>query len=315
MGQQVNGKSNSLDEAFRAHERYLWAICYRMTGTANDAEDLVQDTFARAIERPPARTDLDWRPWLVRVAMNLSRDLLRKRKVRGYTGPWLPSPVELSANDASPLGIESPSPDARYDLLESVSFAFLLALEELTAKQRAVLVLRDAFDYSVKETAAALDMTEANVKTTLHRARKAMERYDDARRAPAPDERERLMAVMQKFVAALTAQDVDAVEALLREDARILADGGGVYNAARKPIAGRARVAKAYLALARKFGAPVSLRVADINGAPAMIMRYQTRKDRDPPAGVVRIDLDDVGQIAAIHSVLAPDKLTAISFD
>jgi RNA polymerase sigma-70 factor (ECF subfamily) len=315
MGQQVKSKSNSLDEAFRANERYLWGICYRMTGTANDAEDLVQETFTRAIERPPERTDLDWRPWLVRVAMNLSRDLLRKRKVRGYTGPWLPSPVELSANDATPPGMEQPSPDTRYDLLESVSFAFLLALEALNAKQRAVLVLRDVFDYSVKEAAKALDMSEANIKTTLHRARKAMGSYDEARRAPVADERERLMDVMQKFVMALTAQDVEAVEALLREDALILADGGGVYNAALKPIRGRRKAAHAYLSLARKFGAPVSLRVADVNGMPAMIMQYQTRKERDPPAGVIRVDLDDAGKIAAIHSVLAPDKLTAISFD
>jgi len=76
--------------AFREHERFLWALCYRMTGSAADADDLVQETFVRALERPPPRTDLPWRPWLTRVAMNLARDALRRRRRRGYVGPWLP---------------------------------------------------------------------------------------------------------------------------------------------------------------------------------------------------------------------------------
>ncbi len=69
-------------------------LCYRMTGDAADAEDLVQETFARAVTSPPARTDEPWRPWLVRVAVNLARDRLRRRRRKGYTGPWLPSPIE-----------------------------------------------------------------------------------------------------------------------------------------------------------------------------------------------------------------------------
>jgi RNA polymerase sigma factor (sigma-70 family) len=74
------------------HRRHLWGLCYRMTGNAADADELVQDTFMRALERPPARTDQPWRPWLVRVAMNLSRDLLRHRRRSPYRGVWLPSP-------------------------------------------------------------------------------------------------------------------------------------------------------------------------------------------------------------------------------
>src|SRR5438046_6362126 len=172
-------------QALETDRRLLWGLCYRMTGNAADADDLVQETFVRAIEKPPRRTDEPLRPWLVRVALNLSRDLLRARRRREYVGPWLPSPIETSdeapgrrsLGEGGPPSHEPPvggidggrTLEGRYDLLESVSFAFLLALERLTPIQRGVLLLMDVFDYSVKETAAALDRSEANVKTTHHR--------------------------------------------------------------------------------------------------------------------------------------------------
>lgn len=122
------------ESTFRSHERFLWALCYRMTGDAADADDLVQETFARVIERPPPEL-ADLRPWLVRVAVNLSRDLYRRRRRQGYIGPWVPSP--LPEETALP-GYEPVSTEGRYELLESVSFAFLLALEALKPNERAV---------------------------------------------------------------------------------------------------------------------------------------------------------------------------------
>src|SRR5262249_59509545 len=124
--------------AFRANERFLWGLCYRMTGCAADADDLVQDTFVRVLARPP-RMDDPLRPWLVRVAMNLGRDLLRRRRRRPYVGPWLPSPIE-TGDEESPPSFEPTlegglTTEGRYDLLESVSFAFLVALEALTPQQ------------------------------------------------------------------------------------------------------------------------------------------------------------------------------------
>ncbi|HKX28697.1 MAG TPA: sigma-70 family RNA polymerase sigma factor, partial [Blastocatellia bacterium] len=190
-------------DAFKEHERFLWGLCYRLTGNAADADDLVQETFIRALKSPPARTDEPWRPWLVRVAINLGRDLLRQRKRRGYDGPWLPSPIEAGAealeSEVGPSD-ERGDPAARYDLLESVSFAFLLALEALTPTHRAVLLLRDVFDYSVKESASALEITEQNVKTTLHRARRIMLNYDKSR--PLPDQAlsEQSRQVMERFM-------------------------------------------------------------------------------------------------------------------
>jgi len=166
-----------IEHLFKEHERFLWGVCYRMTGNAADADDLVQETFVRAMRHPPARIDDCLRPWLVRIAINLGRDLLRRRKRQAYEGVWLPSPIETGDLAAAPVQEprdERSDPASRYDMLESVSFAFLLALEALTPTQRAVLLLRDVFDYSTAETAQALDLTEANVKVTLLRARRRM---------------------------------------------------------------------------------------------------------------------------------------------
>ena len=136
----------------------------------------------RALTRPPADRDRAWRPWLVRVAVNLGRDLLRRRRRRGgYEGQWLPSPLETEPPSHEPAD-ETGNPAARYDMLESVSLAFLLALEALTPMQRAALLLRDVFDYSARETARALGISEANARTTHLRARRALAAYEATRR-------------------------------------------------------------------------------------------------------------------------------------
>jgi len=149
----------------------LWGLCYRMTGVAADADELVQETFARAIERPPPAVDEDWHRWLVRVATNLSVDRLRARRRRAYSGSWLPSPVE-TPDVLESVTDERAGVEANYQRLESVSYAFLLALEALAPKARAVLILCDVFDYPAGEVAALLDTSESNVRVLHHRARR-----------------------------------------------------------------------------------------------------------------------------------------------
>jgi len=209
-------KNELYREAFRDHHRAIWSLCYRMTGSAADADDLVQDTFARAIERPPVQLDAPLKPWLVKVALNLSRDLLRQRRRRDYRGPWLPGLIETG--EGPPPAIEAimadgASTEARYDLMESVSLAFLIALEALSPTKRAVLLLRDVFGYSIEETAAALDLSFANVKTTLHRARKEMEKYDQQPHSANTSEAH--VDALTRFFGMLVAGDVDGLEKLL----------------------------------------------------------------------------------------------------
>src|SRR4029434_3703531 len=132
---------------------------------------------------------------------------------RRYEGPWLPA---LAPTDERGLRGEpddpSPGPAARYDRIESVTLAFLLALEALTPSQRAVLLLRDVFDYAVRETADALGMSEANVKVTHHRARRAMTAYDRNRCVATAALQAQTREALERFLVALSSPDGAAME-------------------------------------------------------------------------------------------------------
>src|SRR5262245_21932891 len=206
-------------EDLESHRGFLWGLAYRLTGNAADAEDVVQETFVRALRRPPADRQRPWRPWLVAVALNLGRDLLRRRRRRGYPGSWLPSPIEAEPPSHEPAG-PAADPATRYELTESVSFAFLLALEALTPMQRAALLLRDVFDYSVRETAHALAVSEANARTTHLRARKALAAYEASRRPPTAERQSRTRAALERFLDSVARGDVAAVEEQLAGDVR-----------------------------------------------------------------------------------------------
>jgi RNA polymerase sigma-70 factor, ECF subfamily len=300
---------------FQAQRQFLWALCYRMTGSAADADDLVQETFVRAIERPPRTAQDGWKWWLARVATNLSIDLLRRRKRREYVGPWLPAPID-TGDEASPPGHEPVSPEAstehRYDLLESVSVAFLLALEHLTPRQRAVLILRDVFDYTVQETAQALDLTQTNVKVTHHRARQAMKDYDGGSMRPTRDVQARTADRLREFLTHLHNQDVAGVEAMLASDVRALSDGGGEFHAARQPVVGRKNVAKLLLGLTAKGAAAGRLAFRMFNGLPALVVDIPPRQGF-ASRFTFQIELDAAGQIVAVNTVLASRKLVAVA--
>lgn len=303
-------------EAAREHERYLWGLCYRMTGVAADADELVQETFARALTSPPRRHE-DLRPWLTRVAVNLSRDALRRRRREAYVGPWLPSPLETGEEEVAPSAEArlpgGGSTEGRYELLESVSYAFLLALEALTPKQRAVLLLRDVFDSTVREVADALDMSEVHVKVVHHRARAAMAAYNGARCLPTKELQERTRVALESFLGALVTRDVAAAEALLADDVRALSDGGGEVRAAQVPLVGPRQVMQFLTRLMVLRGPPLSVELQGLNGLPALAMTFAP--DKDPmhaTRGVFRVELGADGRIAHIHAVLTTRKLVGV---
>jgi RNA polymerase sigma-70 factor (ECF subfamily) len=303
-------------EAAREHERFLWGLCYRMTGVAADADDLVQEVYARALASPPERTE-DLRPWLTRVAVNLARDHLRRRKREAYVGPWLPSPVETPETEVPP-GVEARLPSGgstenRYELLESVSYAFLLALEALAPKQRAVLLLRDVFDYSVREVAEALGMSEPNVKVVHHRARAAMAAYDAARCVPTKGLQERTRAALENFMGALLSGDVAGAEALLASDVRVLSDGNGEVRAAHVPVVGTKRVMTFLQRLLELRGPPSAWEFQLLNGLPALVSVFPDDGDpMHPRRSVLRVDLDAQGRIREMHAVLTDRKLAGV---
>lgn len=303
-------------EIYNANQSFLWGLCYRMTGNAADADELVQETFVRAIESPPRSFAEPLRPWLVRVAVNLSRDLLRRRKRRNYVGEWLPSPVPTAALE-DPPAYEPPapaedSPAARYEMLESLSLAFLLALEALTPTARAVLLLRDVFDYSTQETAAALDLTEASVKVTLHRARKAMRDYDRQRAQKKTGLSALTQSALEQFLFYLSTHNVEKLEALLAEDVISLSDGGGEVYAAIKPIYGRQKVLRLLFGLAAKLPTAERVSFAILNGLPAAVVETDHQLEGVARRFTLHCEVGDDGRIKTLLTIAAPRKLTAV---
>lgn len=202
--------------------------------------------------------------------------------------------------------------EGRYDLLESVSLAFLQALEALTPMQRAVLLLCDVFDYSAAETAAALDLSDANVRTIHHRARRAMGAYERRRSPPTLSNRRRTQTALRRFLELLGAADVRGIERMLAADVRAVADAGGEFTAARRPILGSARVARffARLAASRPGRARVSLRI--LNGFPAAVVEFESVPARRPPRLVLSVEVNGKGKVAVIRVVAGSRKLRAL---
>ncbi len=299
----------TLEAQLEQHRELLWGLCYRMTGCAADADDLVQETFKKALERPP-RLDSPLRPWLTQVTVNLARDALRRRKRSPYQGEWLPELIETSEET---FAVEPASTEGRYDLLESVSIAFLLALEALSSKQRAVLLLRDVFDYPVREVAQALDVSEDDVKTSHLRARRAMEAYEPHRHPPTRTLRARHQQTLNQLVEALLAADVAQLEALLTEQVKHSADGAGQYTAARVPIFGPKRVAAFLMRILKLRGPPARVEVKWLNGFPTLVTEFDgPLASHDAPRSALSIDIDDEGRIRTIYNVVADAKLRGV---
>jgi len=306
---------DDLEQAFAVDRRFLGGLCYRMTGSVADAEDIVQETFLRALERPPADTDRSWRPWLTRVAVNLSRDHLRRRRRRGYVGPWLPGVIATEEDvPAHEPSVGAVSTEGRYDLVESVSIAFLLALEALTPTQRAVLLLRDVFDYDASETAMALGVSVANVKTTLHRARRAMRDYDRDRCATMREAQERTREALARFLECLAAGDGEGVQRLLHSDAVAINDGGGEFRAARQIVRGRDRVARLNLGVARHYREGIRFDVRTVNGLAAVVLEFEKPKPGFAPRSVLAVRTDAQGSILAVYSIMARAKLASLQW-
>lgn len=298
------------------HRRYVWGLCYRMTGSAAEAEDLVQDTFVKALTNPPSDLQRTLRPWLTRVAMNLSRDALRRRKTRSYVGPWLPSPVELEeqepASFEASLGLMG-STEGRYELMESVSFAFLFAIEALKPQQRAVLLLRDVFDYSVADTAEALDLQPGNVKVILHRARAKMKAYDTNRQPASPGLTEQTKQALGRLLMALASQDHEALNGLISEQVTEYSDGGGEFLAALRPIVGRDKVIRFFIGLLQRRQ-PSTAEVRLLNGRPALMLTFDAGRPREATRAALLLDIDTQGRIVQLYNVVSPTKLAALRF-
>jgi RNA polymerase sigma-70 factor (ECF subfamily) len=286
-------------ETCENYRTYLFAISYRMLGSAMDAEDMVQETYLRYSTTPP-ETIVSLKAYLTTIISRLCVDQLKlaRRKREQYLGPWLPEPILTTAE------FESMSPEERVDREESISMAFLVLLEQLQPIERAVFLLREVFDYDYAEIASFLGKSEVACRQWFSRAKKHL--ADHQPRFPAsPDTQKQLIA---GFLQAVQAGEMIPLMDLLSEDATMWTDGGGkIKGAATRPITGREAVAHFSLRARKRFfpeGARVEL--AEVNGQPGLIIRVADRAYR-----VMTIEVM-AQRIQTIRIIANPEKLARV---
>jgi RNA polymerase sigma-70 factor (TIGR02957 family) len=276
-----------------------FAIAYRMLGSVVEAEDVVQEALLRIhraldggerIESP--------RAYVATVTTRLAIDQLRSARARreSYVGEWLPEPIVTD-----PSG----DPARRAEMSDSLSLAFLVLLESLSPEQRAVLLLRDVFDYGFAEISEIVGKSEDNVRQLAVRAR----RHVEERRPRFETSREQRDELAKRFFGAAQEGDLGALERLLAHDVALHGDGGGKVPALARALHGRSRVARTLLAWGRQ-GARIpgaGFRQVEINGQPgALLVDGEGRL-----ISVMSLEIAD-GQIRSVRSIVNPDKLRHI---
>ncbi|MFF5082845.1 RNA polymerase sigma-70 factor [Actinoplanes sp. NPDC000266] len=281
--------------AFDDYRNLLFAVAYRILGSASDAEDAVQDAWLKwsAADRSGVT---DPKAYLTRIVSNVAMDQLRstRRQRETYVGPWLPEPILTTAETA----------DA-----DSVSMAMLVVLESLSPLERAVFVLREVFDFSYPEIATAVERSEAAVRQAAHRAREHVQ----ARRPRFAADKDRQRDVTDRFLSAATGGDINTLMEVLAPDVTLWTDGGGKVRQALRPVIGAEKVAAWFAAVGQRAyegvtPAEMSVALTEINGGPGMLFTGAGRV-----ISTVTFEFDGEGRITAIHNVANPDKLRAVA--
>lgn len=280
-------------ETFVAHRNLLFTVAYEMLGSAADAEDVLQETWLRWIKVDLAQVR-DHRAYLVRIATRQALNRLRtmKRRKEAYVGSWLPEPL-LTAPDVA----------EDVELAESVSMAMMLVLETLSPTERAVFVLREAFDVGYDEIAAAVEKSPAAVRQIAHRAR----RHVDARRPRQTVSPRESRAALESFQRAIESGDPQGLLDVLAPEVVLMSDGGGIKRAALRPIAGAEKVTRFMFGGLGKNRSPITMAPTVVNGTPALLVRLDGEID-----GVMAIRVEDA-RITGLYYVRNPEKLSRVA--
>ncbi|MEV1238991.1 RNA polymerase sigma factor SigJ [Nonomuraea sp. NPDC049750] len=284
--------------AIMSERRQLINLAYRLLGSLADAEDVVQETYARwyamtrqqqdAIEVPGA--------WLTTVASRICLDLLGSARTRreSYVGEWIPEPLPDPTEWITGRPVD---PVDRVTLDESITMAFLVVLDSMTPAERVALVLHDVFRFSFAEVAEIVGRTPGACRQLASSARRRL----GAAQAPATPAA-RQSGIVRDFKQAWEAKDIDALIGLLDPDATAIIDGGGLVSAGLHPIEGSERIARYILALAGK--APdLTILERTVNGQPGLVAQQN-----DVAVTVAAFDVED-GRIKRIWAVRNPEKL------
>ncbi|MBX6332977.1 MAG: RNA polymerase sigma factor SigJ [Gemmatimonadaceae bacterium] len=277
--------------ALERHRPKMFGIAYRMLGSVEDAEDVVQEAYLRWHQAEPEDVRSP-EAWLVAVVTRIAIDRLRHAAVEraAYVGPWLPEPLVTSS---------IPAADRSAELTSDLSMAFLLLLERLTPEERAALVLREVFDTSYAELARILERNEAACRQIVHRAR-ARVRREQRRFQATPADREQLV---ERFLAALAAEDEKALLDLLADDVVWVSDGGGKAPALREIVSGAARVAPLAIKFERMGRGRTTHQLVWLNGELGLLTLADGLTVHATSFAIAE------GRIAAVYRILNPDKL------
>jgi RNA polymerase sigma-70 factor, ECF subfamily len=281
-------------DTFTAHRELLFGIAYRMLGQVAEADDMVQETWLRWQKQDLAQVDSP-KAWMIATITRLCIDQLRsaRRKREEYYGVWLPEPLVES-------GGRSPAESAA--LADSLTMAFMMMLETLSPVERAVFLLREVFDYDYAEIASIVGKSEANCRQIVRRAKSSIPR-GTVQSAPPTEQARR---VVQQFFTATATGNLSELLTLLADDATLYTDGGGVVNAAGRPIRTADRVSRFFVGIGRRAPSDTQFRFTHVNGRAGALVFFGDRLDR-------AISFDFEGErIVAIYLVRNPEKLRHI---
>jgi RNA polymerase sigma-70 factor (ECF subfamily) len=298
-----HGEADAGLSAVMSERRQLLNLAYRLLGSLAEAEDAVQETYARWYALSRAQQDAIETPgaWLTTVATRICLDLLRSARARRerYVGEWIPEPLpEPGEWTSSGTGSLPADPADRVTLDESVSMAFLVVLDAMTPAERVAFVLHDVFGYPFPEVARITGRSPAACRQLATSARR---RVRAAKTPTAPGTQQ--ARVVRDFKRAWEAQDIKALVGLLDPDATVIADGGGLVAAALHPIEGAEQIG-AYLAtLSHLRPADLTLLERTVNGQPGLVM--------EQGGVVITVFAFSVteGRISRIWAVRNPEKL------
>ena len=288
-------------EPFEQHRAHLTRVGYRITGSAADAEDAVQEAWLRfaALGDADRAAIRDERAWLTTVVGRLCLDRLRSAASRRerYVGPWLPEPLVTTDERESPLDVVVRD--------EGVRMAVMIVLERLTPPQRVAFVLHEALALPYAQIAEVLGCPEATARQHAARARRIVADADP----PPPARRADQKAALARFAQAIARADGPALLELLHPDVVWVADSDGRARDARRPIVGADKVTRFALGLLERYGPDLFLRWEPVlvNGEPGA--RFHGFGEAS--AGCAVFALRD-GRIAAIYQVVNPEKLTRL---
>jgi RNA polymerase sigma factor (sigma-70 family) len=266
----------------------LTTYAYNILGSYEEAKDVVQDAFVKFMGADSDKIE-DKRNYLIRTVVNLSINAKKRQQkiVAAYTGPWLPEPVATEKADAAIMQ------------KEVLSYSLMVLLEKLNARQRAVFILKEAFDYDHEEIAGVLDISVENSRKLLSRAKEQLQKGTPVSRQPQPVQ----TGYIDKYLSAIREGDTRQLEQMLHDEVVLLSDGGGKAVAATKPLLGIKSVISFLVGIFTKSYKNTHIEQREVNHEPALFYYH------DGQLVTCQIFSIRDGQVENFYFMRNPDKL------